>query len=134
MENDGILNHRPVMLLDRRAESTAATLPTKPQHDKVTAGSLNELDLDKELLNQYKNAKTVLDEILNDEATAANQKAQVLNTVTAILQNIAKLQQELYNVERLKLLENILIETLQKFEPLRDEFLKAYKAALEKAQ
>lgn len=132
MENDGILHHRPAMLLDRRVE--AATLPKKPQHDKVTAGSLNELDLDKELLNQYKNAKTVLDEILNDEATAANQKAQVLNTVTAILQNIAKLQQELYNVERLKLLENILIETLQKFEPLRDEFLKAYKAALEKTQ
>lgn len=128
MQNDeGILKaQRPRMLLGPRPEEPTAAKKA------VTANKLNDLDLDKELLDQYKNAKEVLEDILRDESIAANQKAQVINTISAILQNIIKLQQELHNVERLKLIENTLIETLQSHETLKEAFLKDYKTALEK--
>lgn len=129
MQNvEGILTaqHRPRMLLGPRPEKPTAIKKS------VTASKLNDLDLDKELLDQYKNAKEILEDILRDESIAANQKAQVINTISAILQNIIKLQQELHSVERLKLIENTLIETLQSHETLKEAFLKDYKTALEK--
>lgn len=104
------------------------------QQQNVTANTLNELDLDKELLDQYKAAKGVFDDIKNDESIAANQKAQVINSIQSILQSIVKTQQELHSVERLKLIENTLIETLQKHETLKDAFLKDYTEALEKVK
>ena len=104
----------------------------KKQQQNITATTLNELDLDKELLDQYKAAKEVFEDIKNDEAIAANQKAQVINSIQSILQSIVKMQQDLHNVERLKLIENVLIETLQNHETLKEAFLADYAKALEK--
>lgn len=125
---DGILKaQKPTMLLGPKPPEQQ-----KLKQSQVTAGTLDDLDLDKEILDQYKNAKTILDDILNDNSVAANQKAQVINTISSILQNIIKLQQELHNVERLKLIENVLIETLQNHETLKEAFLRDYKTNLEK--
>lgn len=132
MENDfeSILNaqQRPKMVLAPRPQDDVKV----SIKNNVTANTLNDLDLDKELLDQYKNAKMILEDILHAEDIAANQKAQVINTISSILQNIIKLQQDLHNVERLKLIENILIDTLQKHETLKEAFLADYQIALEK--
>lgn len=101
-----------------------------PQKAKIT--KLEELDLDLELLEQYQAAKSVLEDIQYDEQVPANQKAQVMNTITSILQAIIKLQQDLHNVERMKAVENTLINVLQRHETLRDEFLKDYESSLAK--
>jgi hypothetical protein len=134
MQNDtnpdfeGILKAQtPKLTLSRRAEVPLPQLPTKTQ---VTASTLNDLDLDKELLDQYKAAKSVFEDIQYSEAIAPNQKAQVINTITSILQNIVKVQQELHNVERMKLIENVLIATLQNHETLKEAFLRDYEIAL----
>ena len=130
MSDDGILKPKNV-LGAKRVEAPAPEQQTVSTSN-VTASKLNELDLDTELLDQYKNAKLVLTDILHADDIAANQKAQVMNTVTSILQAIIKLQQELHNVERLKLIEATLIETLQGHDTLRDAFLKDYEKALGK--
>jgi hypothetical protein len=134
MQNDtnpdfeGILKAQtPKLTLSRRAEVPPPQLPTKTQ---VTASTLNELDLDKELLDQYKAAKSVFEDIQYAQDIAPNQKAQVINTITSILQNIVKVQQELHNVERMKLIENVLITTLQNHETLKEAFLRDYEIAL----
>lgn len=106
----------------------------KPAETTVTATSLNELDLDKELLAQYIDAKNFLKDVKHDSEIPLNQKAQILNTITSILQNIIKMQQDLHSVERMKVIENTLIETLKNHEQLRDAFLKDYEKALGKAQ
>ena len=129
MQNDfeGILKAQaPKLTLGRRLEKT------ETKQNIVTATTLNDLDLDKELLDQYKAAKEVFDDVKNDDSIAVNQKAQVINTITSILQSIVKVQQELHNVEKMKLIENILIETLQKHEALKETFLQDYEIALRK--
>lgn len=105
---------------------------TQPQQQPFVAatGSLKELDLDKELLNQYNNARKLFDEIEFDNETPTNQKASVLNTITTILREILKMQQDLHNIERVKLIEVTLINVLKQHETLREAFLKDYEEAL----
>lgn len=101
----------------------------EPFVSKVTATKLSELDLDHELLQQYKAASDTY-EAIKAGNTPANQKAQLLNTITTILTGILKLQTDLYNAERLKKLESTLIATLKDFPELREPFLEKYKKAL----
>ena len=98
------------------------------------AKTLDDLDLDKELLQQFTTAKEVLEDIRHEQDVPANQKAQVINTISSILQSILKMQQDLHNVERMKLVENTLIEVLQRHQTLRDAFLEDYENALKKLE
>ena len=90
---------------------------------------LKDLNLETELLNQYRKAQELL-EYSDDEPL--NQRAQTLNSITNILQAIIKSQQDLYNVERLKTLENTLIKVLQGFPEVKHKFLDAYEKELKK--
>ena len=100
-------------------------VPAKP-----TETTLATLNLDKELLAQYRNAQSVLEDTLYDEQTPANQKAQVLNTITSILQQILKSQTELYDSERVKKIESTLISVLKKYPELAQAFIVDYEQAL----
>lgn len=90
---------------------------------------LKELDLEGELLKQYQKAQEMFDDSYDEPL---NQRAQTLNTITGILQAIIKSQQDLYNVERLKTLENTLIAVLQGFPEIKHSFLEAYEKELKK--
>lgn len=98
--------------------------------ETITAKSLNELDLDKELLAQYKNARTMLEEVKSDDEVALNQKAQLMNTITSILSHIINLQEKLHNIETMKRIELTLINVLQNHQTLKDAFLTEYETAL----
>lgn len=105
-------------------------LKSKPQAVPVKAAkedTLKDLDIEKELLKQYHKAQELL-EYSDDEPL--NQRAQTLNSITSILQAIIKSQQELYNVERLKTLENVLISVLQKYPDIKKDFLDEYENQL----
>lgn len=99
----------------------------------IAATSLAELDLDKELLDQYKNAKQLLKDVDDDEETPLNQKAQIMNTITAILTKIIENQTALYDAERIKLIESVLIDVLKGFPEINQAFLLRYKEALSNA-
>lgn len=95
--------------------------------EAITHKDLKDLDLEHELLKQYQRAQELL-EFSDDEPL--NQRAQTLNSITSILQAIIKLQQDLYNMERLKTLENTLVNTLQEFPQLKEKFLDSYRKNL----
>ena len=97
---------------------------------KITAKSLSELNLDLELLEQYKSTVALQETAATDFSIPLNQKAQIANTITAILKQIVDTQARLYNTERFKLLENILISTLQEFPEISENFLNKYQKAL----
>ena len=97
--------------------------------EPVKQTELKDLDLEVELLAQYKKAQTLLDDA---DKEPLNQKAQTLNSITLILQAIIKSQQDLYNIERLKTLENTLIKVLQDFPEIKHQFLDAYEKELKK--
>ena len=106
----------------------------KPQLvSDVAANSLAELDLDQALLQQYKDARLLLRLAEYDEEIPLNQKAQIMNSITMILTKIVENQTALYDAERVKVIESILIETLKGFPDISKVFLEKYKEALTNA-
>lgn len=75
--------------------------------------SIMDMDLEGELLMQYAQTKALLASVVDDEVTPANQKAQLMNTCSAILTQIIKSQTDLYNGERLKVMEQCLMNALK---------------------
>ena len=91
--------------------------------------SFDKLNFQDELLDQYIKAKKLRDTLDTDpEATLAG-KAAVYNSVSTIIERLTKLKTDIYNAERLKALENTLIECLQETDQaLTDKFLALYEA------
>lgn len=92
-------------LLELRARIDAR-LPTR----------LSDLNLETELVNQLTRTKALMEAVLSAEKGAdipANQKAQVVNSCSAQLEQLVKLQVKLYNAERIKGIEQMLIRTLR---------------------
>ena len=98
-------------------------------------GSLKNLDLDAELYNAYAKAKNYLADVQSDEQVPPNQLAQLMNTISAILKEIVKMQTELHNAERVKKLEAAMIQAI-KLAPLESQqaFLEQYETLLKAAE
>lgn len=90
-----------------------------------------DLNLEKELLEQYNVAKRLLHDASFDETIPLNQKAQAVNSATAIIGALIKNQAELYSLERVKKIEAVLISTLRQFPGMQESFMSAYKEALD---
>ena len=71
-------------------------------------------------------------DVIDDDDTPANQKAQVANSLSAALVNLVKLQGDVHSSERMKRIESILIDTLKDL-PVEavEAFLANYEQALE---
>lgn len=108
--------------------------PRQPTVSKVTATKLSDLNTEKELLDQYKAAKDLFDELSSDNTIPANQKASVLTAITSVLSKILENQTKLYDSERVKLIEGTLISTLKAFPELSGAFMVAYRQALAEAE
>ena len=111
----------------RLSQSPKQETKASPQ----TRRSLKDINLEVELLEQYKRALLLMETL--GENTPANQQAQVLNSCTSIIQQIIKTQSDLYNVETIKVMEATLLNTLRKFPEMQDDFMSAYSKALENA-
>ena len=99
---------------------------------RLPARSIKDINLSQELVLQFLAAQELQNEVIRDDETAANQKAQVANSVAAILGQIAKLQQEIYTTERLKTIEAKLIEALNAVpREVQEQFFEVYEALLE---
>ena len=92
-------------------------------------GSLKDLDLDKELFTQYAKAKNLLQMAEFDDQAPLNQKVLAMNSIVAILGQIVKMQEALYNVKQNALMETTLIDTLKAHPELKEAFLKDYRTA-----
>jgi hypothetical protein len=96
------------------AEKTEAELlELRQQIDRRLNLDLADLNLTQELVLQFKQAKNLLDDILDDSEIASNQKSAVLNSATSILSAIAKAQEQIYSAERLKTIEAATIKALK---------------------
>lgn len=94
-------------------------------------GSLKNLNLDAELYNAYAKAKNYLADVQSDESIPPNQLAQLMNTISAILKEIVKMQTELHNAERVKKLEAAMIQAIKLAPPESQKaFLVQYEAIL----
>ena len=116
---------------------------TPPQ--AVNINNLDELDIRKELLENYVMAKTVLATILTTEAVedgvrvgftdTPNQIATVITAVKNTLADIIKLQTDVYNAERFKLIEQAMIRAVKSMpEESRQRFMDDYEKILNDVQ
>lgn len=116
-ETLGISTLSEVELLNLRAEIDQF-LPTK---------ALVDLNMERELVIQLIVVQNLQRETLRDDSVPANQKAQTSNAVASTLATLSKLQTEMYTSERLKKIEQVLIETLQTLpQDAQELFLAAY--------
>lgn len=97
-----------------------------PAYVPVTAEQLN---LEGEILQQYNAAKKLYHDSSFDLGIPLNQKAQVLNAISAIISALVKSKQDLYNMDRIKRIESILLSTLKRHPELQKDFMVDYKKA-----
>jgi uncharacterized protein (UPF0147 family) len=111
----------------------AELLDLRAEIDKrLPARSLAEMDLEEEVLLQFARTKSLYDTVVEDENTPANQRAQVANSCTTILQQLMQMQTKLYGAERVKALEQVLVKVLKTLpEATQQEFFTRYERALE---
>lgn len=100
--------------------------------DKKLNLDLTQLNLAEELGMQYRSGMILLASVQEDKETPANQRAQVFNSVSSMLEKIVKQQKIVYDAERLKRFESSFLKVLQdlpdaskrKFFDLYGEYLK----------
>lgn len=90
-----------------------ALLNLRHRLDKKLNLDLTKLNLAEELGMQYRSGMILLASVQGDSDTPANQRAQVFNSVGAMLEKIVKQQKVVYNAERLKRFEHAFLRVLE---------------------
>lgn len=90
--------------LERLQEDLLERLPHK---------TLLDVNLEHELLGLMRNGQKLLEDVLHDPDVPANQRAQVLNSLASTLDQLSKLQNNIYDSERIKRLEQVFTKTLK---------------------
>jgi hypothetical protein len=83
-------------------------------HAALPATRLVDLNLETEVIVQFLQVKALLQDVLTEGDTPANQKAQVANSCQAILDQLTKRQLQLYGTERVKAIEQCVIRCMKK--------------------
>lgn len=95
----------------------------------VPSAALKDINLEAELVSQYAKIKTLQSDVMADQDTPVNQKAQVANSCAATLGQLTKMQSDFYTSERFKSIEGILIKYLKTLpESMVLEFFNEYEA------
>lgn len=94
---------------------------------------LSKINLEEETLLQFHSMRELQSTVMEDDDVPVNQRAQVANTVGAILKTLGDQQVALYSSERFKQVENALVRELDKLpEELAASFLDGYAKILAK--
>jgi predicted O-linked N-acetylglucosamine transferase (SPINDLY family) len=103
----------------------------KPKEEEEVVFSpvvaLEELDLADELYSHYIAARRMFEA---SKKEPLNQRAQTINSVVNVLGRIATIRTELFNSERMKKMEEVLIKVLKDFPEVSESFITAYEEAL----
>ena len=93
---------------------------------------LKDIDLEKEAILQLRRAQILQEEVLTNQGdTPVNQQAQLLNSVSANLQELNKMQEKYYNANRFKRIEAMLVNMLNTWEEGQTRlFFEAYEKLL----
>lgn len=97
---------------------------------RLPSTRLVDVNLAEELVMQFQTVKHLQTKVL-DSNTSAQQKAAVANSCAGALAHLVKMQTELYNAERLKAIEQVLIQVMRdQPEGLQHAFFDKYERLL----
>lgn len=98
---------------------------------RLPPSSLKDVDLERELVLQFKALQALQSRVINDDGIPANQRSQTASALSAALVNLRKLQDSEFDSERVKLMESVLIDTVnEEGREFAEAFLSKYEAAL----
>lgn len=101
--------------------------------DLLPPKTLLDVNLEHELLGLMRKGQELLANVLTDDTVPANQRAQVLNSLASTLDQLAKLQNTIYDSERIKRLEHVFTRTLKALPTDAAEYaIQVYKGEWEK--
>lgn len=75
------------------------------------------INISQELSDHYDMVKKAASDAINDEDVSPNGRAALLNATTAILKELSKIQQELYNSSLIAQLKSSIVEALEEASP-----------------
>ena len=91
------------------------------------------ISVSQELKEHYDKIIQRRDDILNDPGSENKDLIGILNATTAIIKELSKIQQELYNSEKFAILQQIIVNVLKDCEPeVADRVVKALERRYEK--
>lgn len=98
---------------------------------RLPATALADLNLAEELVLQFQKVKHLQTKVLQETKTSAQQKAAVANSCASALAQLVKMQTELHNAERLKMIEQALIQVMRdQPEHIQQAFFEKYERVL----
>ena len=98
---------------------------------RIPPSSLKDVDLERELVLQFKALQALQARVLGDLGTSPQHRAQVANSLSAALANLSKVQASVYSSERSKRLEALQVRMLQKLPPdVVSEFIDLYESEI----
>ena len=115
----------PVDSIDLDAYSEAERIALLNRLQVTLPIATGELNLEAEIVMQLHLAKA-MQSTAQSSSAPLNQKAQVANTITAILRQLVDMQAILNTTETIKKIERVLLETLNEFPKLQELFLERY--------
>ena len=102
-------------------------------HEKVV--ELDKLDISNEIAVTYSRAKGILRQLEDNIAENPTAVVSAVNSLTAQLSQMIKMQERVTNLNKIKKIEDILITLLQKQpKEFRETFLEEYEAALKELE
>lgn len=98
---------------------------------RLPAMKLADVNLAEELVLQFQTVKHMQTQALGDVKVSAQQKAAVANSCASSLAHLVKMQTELHNAERLKMIEQALIQVMRDMpENIQMAFFEKYERIL----
>ena len=95
---------------------------------RLPEDSLDSLNLEKELVGQYRVVKRLQADVITNDDFAPNQRSQVAGQVASTLQQLVKLQEDLKREQTLKLMESVLVDMIKSMpEDFKTNFFTEYK-------
>lgn len=114
LKNHSLTPNKPAEKVDPLADlDDAGLLKLRNRIDARLTVDIGQLNLTEELGLQFRAGKLLLAHIQEDDETPANQKAQVFNSVSAMLTKIIEQQELVFNAERLKRYEAAMLKVLE---------------------
>ncbi len=101
---------------------------------RLPEDSLDSLNLEKELVGQYRLVQRLQSDVITNDDFAPNQRSQVAGQVASTLQQLVKLQEDLKREQTLKLMEAVLVDMIKSMpEDFKTNFFSEYKQRASKA-
>ena len=101
---------------------------------RLPEDSLDSLNLEKELVGQYRLVQRLQADVITNDDFAPNQRSQVAGQVASTLQQLVKLQEDLKREQTLKLMESVLVDMIKSMpDDFKANFFSEYKQRASKA-